>query len=112
MNSIHSNYYDDRRFKWKHCVADGLMLNQEDSEIVLDNTALDDNWKISCGGNTDDPSTHAAITRAYSGHSNFHEDRRWQFTCTKLNTGLYALRNCEWSDWANNYDENFETACP
>jgi hypothetical protein len=46
-----------------------------------------------------------------STHSNGHEDRRFKFRCCGPLYPLKSLEPLGWTNWVNNYDEEFDFQC-
>ncbi|KAK7474466.1 hypothetical protein BaRGS_00034288 [Batillaria attramentaria] len=51
------------------------------------------------------------ITAIKSWHSNYYEDRQWQFRCS-YTPGLRPLSNCRWTDYVNSFDGDLNYKCP
>eukprot|EP01084_Bolivina_argentea_P085102 153827_1 len=105
MESFHSIYREDRRFKWQFCKP---ISGSYISQAVMDETSYDSTWTRSCsvynGGD-------AAMIRAVSYHDNNREDRRWTFTCGLLDNSKYDLVNCGWTGNLNEYDGELDFRC-
>ncbi|XP_061171808.1 uncharacterized protein LOC133181295 [Saccostrea echinata] len=52
---------------------------------------------------------HQSITQVKSYHSNYQEDRRFDFMCTSYTN---SSENCEWSEYVNEFDKLLVYQCP
>eukprot|EP01084_Bolivina_argentea_P084708 153153_1 len=93
--SVHSNYREDRLYKFKRCKP---ILFSTVSSTNLEVTDWDAFWSRSCSGNS-------AITGISSWHSNYREDRRFQIYCGSLSSTDYTLDNCAWTSSYTSYDQ-------
>eukprot|EP00488_Nonionellina_sp_1-RS-2012_P001978 TRINITY_DN34_c0_g1_i2.p1 TRINITY_DN34_c0_g1~~TRINITY_DN34_c0_g1_i2.p1 ORF type:complete len:163 (-),score=62.96 TRINITY_DN34_c0_g1_i2:410-841(-) len=77
VGSVHSNYYEDRQFKFKSCTpsssTDQLIASMTDLPSSDISTSWDDAWTHQCGSNE-------AIFYIRSRHDNDYEDRIWHFS--------------------------------
>ncbi|XP_072123802.1 hemagglutinin/amebocyte aggregation factor-like [Mobula birostris] len=53
--------------------------------------------------------TFETINTIISQHNNHHEDRQWDFLCR---TSFSQQPFCTWSNYVNNFDEEFTFTCP
>ena len=105
--SVHSNYYEDRRYKWRYCKP-SLMLSFTESSI-LSITSYDEEWSRNCD---DLNGGHSAIKGMISTHSNYYEDRQFTIHCGGLDLTKFRLNDCFWTKQLNNYDGELNYDCP
>lgn len=125
MDSYHSNTYQDRKFKWRHCKPSsphssiGEFIVGGSKSIKLDET---DNcgkggtkWRRTC---QDINGGHSGIHRIEQTFCNKMEDRRWDIYCGLLDTSAHQLDqdSCEWyaadGGWLNWFNDAVDFECP
>ncbi|RUS71374.1 hypothetical protein EGW08_020870 [Elysia chlorotica] len=52
-----------------------------------------------------------AISGVYSEHSNWHEDRRFRFTCSPGPNNAIS-ETCQWTNWVNQFERIVKYICP
>ncbi|KAK3763735.1 hypothetical protein RRG08_020534 [Elysia crispata] len=100
--STHSNYYEDRRFKF------GCTSAPNDA---LSTTCRWSNWVNQFERSIDyicPPEW--ALTGVYSYHSRINEDRRMNFKCCQINA--YKLADCEMTPYLNDFDDDMNYRVP
>merc|ERR1712228_571364 len=104
QESYHDNYREDRRFKFKKCLASGASIG---TRYNLEVTEWDGQWQKSCGCYNNG---NSAMTGAWSQHNNYKEDRLFTFEFGELNPG-YKLVSCGWTGYVNNWDGELNFEC-
>ena len=98
------NYKEDRQFKFKYCTPN--IETSRKGGRNLSRTAYDGEWTRECPGNE-------FMTKIKSWHSNYREDRIFDFSCHEFD-GFQKGHICEWSNdggWYNGWDKTFEFQC-
>merc|ERR1712189_150056 len=75
FESIHSNWYEDRRWKVKCCSGTGTCLTECDFTGYINGWEEDMDYRV--------PNGHV-IKTVKSEHSSWYEDRRWKFESCRL----------------------------
>jgi len=75
FESIHSNWYEDRRWKVKCCSGSGTCLTECDFTGYINGWEEDMDYRV--------PNGHV-IKTVKSEHSSWYEDRRWKFESCRL----------------------------
>ena len=105
--SYHNNFYEDRLYKWTYCKPTSLTSFTDTT--TLTQTSWDAEWTQSCDSINNGI---AAMYGVVSEHNNYYEDRLFTMYCASLDSSIYTLENCEWSDQLNNYDGVLDYDCP
>ena len=104
FSSYHINYHEDRRFRFKYCEkTDEPAITQPKQTLVTPRFNYDASAKVDCPADS-------VVTRISSDHHNYHQDRSWQFTCSKFK-GLKTNSCGSWTDWKNTWDQGFNFEC-
>ena len=93
--SVHSNYHEDRSWSWecRNVVSSGSATEcSQTADYVNDFDGL---MNFMCPPNK-------YIAGVYSYHSNYHEDRRWKFTCCAIANRVTA--SCRTTGYVNDWD--------
>ena len=107
VHSKHSNFYEDRRFDFKHCKLDSVKTTEGFwSGWVND---YDEEFTYICPENRIITGIHSKFDRPW-GPFGKKNDRKFEFYCKKLENAQRA--NCFWTDWVNDYDKEFKFICP
>ncbi|XP_050964382.1 hemagglutinin/amebocyte aggregation factor-like [Labeo rohita] len=101
IRSEHSNYHEDRH--WDLSCKRTNKPNAECHQSAYVND-FDKAFTFECPENY-------AIAGMSSYHSNYHEDRRWQFYCCKV-VCASGDRACQWTTYVNTFDEYFHWNVP
>ena len=100
VESIHSNYSEDRIFNFRVSVPAGDPHFTERSHG--NENEFDQESSVDCP-------TDYALTYIASQHSNRKEDRKWQYKCGHFEG--WKLNECYWTGWVNEYDKHFKDEC-
>ena len=86
--SVHSNYYEDRKYLFRYCKPLSMLSFTETS--LLTQTSYDEEWSRNCnnlnGG-------HSAIIGIESIHNNYYEDRLFTIHCGGLDLTKFNLKH-------------------
>lgn len=105
VSSHHSNYYEDRRFKFQYCRPRSAVADI--NEQYLGSTSYRAYFHKECSGNR-------FITYMKSWHHNYYQDRYFQFWCREFSGYTRSKDVCEWVNgghYVNTWDGEFTTAC-
>ena len=97
INSVHSNYYEDRKWnvKCRKMVRIGYPVTCEWREA--DTWSWDGNLRFTCPGNQ-------FLSGLYSSHSNHYNDRYWKFYCCSAPCHTLGTK---YNSATNSYDGAF-----
>ncbi|XP_063060220.1 hemagglutinin/amebocyte aggregation factor-like [Engraulis encrasicolus] len=98
--SQHNNHHEDRLWDF-HCQP---TFTEEPECFTTDwVNDFDEELDFKCLSNY-------VMTGMHSYHENYHEDRRWKFTCcTESN---FCTGDCNWSGYVNDFDQFMSWAVP
>lgn len=100
LESWHNNFYEDRIWTIT-CLANGKIGTKERWSGSW--TTYDHPFRHQCGGSE-------VLAGMKSVHSNWYEDRRWQFMCRPISVPLI---NCRWNSfWVNDWDAPLDYSVP
>ena len=106
FSSKHDSDDKDRLFRFMTCEkSDGMyypIRNSNPTEVTSRNNWDERAW-VDCPQNS-------VVTRIVSEHSNWKEDRKWQFTCSEF-SGLKTKSCDKWTDYWNGWKQDFNYDC-
>ncbi|XP_018949936.1 hemagglutinin/amebocyte aggregation factor-like [Cyprinus carpio] len=106
ISSYHNNYHEDRRWKFSCKPTFSWGTDCFLSPYVND---FDKTFSFECP-------PHHVIAGISSYHDNYHEDRRWQFSCcrSKCTSEVrgHCHSDCHWTSYVNSFDEYFFWTVP
>uniref|UniRef100_A0A8C1ERY6 Hemagglutinin/amebocyte aggregation factor n=1 Tax=Cyprinus carpio carpio TaxID=630221 RepID=A0A8C1ERY6_CYPCA len=104
--NYHNNYHEDRRWKFSCKPTFSWGTDCFLSPYVND---FDKTFSFECP-------PHHVIAGISSYHDNYHEDRRWQFSCcrSKCTSEVrgHCHSDCHWTSYVNSFDEYFFWTVP
>ena len=100
IGSIHSNYYEDRKWAIDCKPADDYTMGPPTWSYYVNDFDGDMNFECTEG---------TVITGMSSYHDNHYEDRRYKFSCSYLND--WKRGSCHWTSYTD-YDASWVELTP